>query len=96
MISIDNAQNDIGLPGQIDDGREWADWLLKKAEESNASSKNEMTMGIDELLENEKALHIVAKSLGYSKAQFIEELQQAQSEELQYIKFESEEASNVQ
>ncbi|WP_426576737.1 DUF551 domain-containing protein [Xenorhabdus stockiae] len=34
MISIDNAQNQIGLPGQIDDGREWADWLLKKAEES--------------------------------------------------------------
>ncbi|MDE9564852.1 hypothetical protein KKI93_12480 [Xenorhabdus bovienii] len=34
MISIDNAQNDIGLLGQIDDGREWAEWLLKKAEEN--------------------------------------------------------------
>ncbi|PHM31336.1 hypothetical protein [Xenorhabdus innexi] len=34
MISIDNAQNEIGLTGHIDDGREWADWLLKKANES--------------------------------------------------------------
>ncbi|MDE9565413.1 hypothetical protein KKI93_15420 [Xenorhabdus bovienii] len=34
MISIDNAQNEIGLSGHIDDGREWADWLLKKADES--------------------------------------------------------------
>ncbi|OKP02213.1 hypothetical protein [Xenorhabdus eapokensis] len=34
MISIDNAQNEIGLSGHIDDGREWVDWLLKKAEES--------------------------------------------------------------
>ncbi|WP_446469360.1 DUF551 domain-containing protein [Xenorhabdus stockiae] len=37
MISIDNAQNQIGLPGQIDDGREWADWLLKKANEDRKS-----------------------------------------------------------
>ncbi|PHM60951.1 hypothetical protein [Xenorhabdus ishibashii] len=34
MINIDNAQNEIGLSGHIDDGREWADWLLKKANES--------------------------------------------------------------
>ncbi|WP_416778143.1 hypothetical protein ACNFJN_08145 [Xenorhabdus budapestensis] len=34
MISIDNAQNEIGLPGHIDDGREWTEWLLKKADES--------------------------------------------------------------
>ncbi|MBD2811911.1 hypothetical protein ID853_13685 [Xenorhabdus sp. Vera] len=34
MISIDNAQNEIGLSELIDDGREWADWLLKKADES--------------------------------------------------------------
>ncbi|WP_237387011.1 hypothetical protein [Xenorhabdus sp. Sc-CR9] len=33
MISIDNAQNEIGLSELIDDGREWADWLLKKADE---------------------------------------------------------------
>ncbi|CDH02193.1 hypothetical protein [Xenorhabdus bovienii] len=32
MISIDNAQNEIGLPDHIDDGREWAEWLLKKAD----------------------------------------------------------------
>ncbi|PHM45918.1 hypothetical protein Xmau_00309 [Xenorhabdus mauleonii] len=37
MISIDNAQNNIGLPGHIDDGREWADWLLKKAGECKAT-----------------------------------------------------------
>ncbi|PHM65388.1 hypothetical protein [Xenorhabdus sp. KJ12.1] len=41
MISIDNAQNQIGLPGQIDDGREWADWLLKKAEEQREKSATE-------------------------------------------------------
>ncbi|WFQ81319.1 DUF551 domain-containing protein [Xenorhabdus sp. SF857] len=35
MISIDNAQNEIGLSGHIDDGREWADWLLKKADANN-------------------------------------------------------------
>ncbi|PHM29110.1 hypothetical protein [Xenorhabdus budapestensis] len=96
MISIDNAQNEIGLPGHIDDGREWTEWLLKKADESGVSNKNEITMGIDELLENEKALHIVAKSLGYSKKQFIEELCRAQSEGLQYIKFEYDEVSNDQ
>ncbi|CAM3946208.1 hypothetical protein [Xenorhabdus thuongxuanensis] len=33
MISIDNAQNEMGLSGHIDDGREWVDWLLKKVEE---------------------------------------------------------------
>ncbi|MBD2822649.1 hypothetical protein ID852_18590 [Xenorhabdus sp. 42] len=34
MISIDKTPNNIGLPGNIDDGREWADWLLKKADEN--------------------------------------------------------------
>ncbi|MBI6548233.1 hypothetical protein [Xenorhabdus lircayensis] len=34
MINIDNAQNELGLLGHIDDGREWTDWLLKKADES--------------------------------------------------------------
>ncbi|KMJ44348.1 hypothetical protein AB204_14805 [Xenorhabdus khoisanae] len=38
MISIDNAQNDIDLPGHIDDGREWTDWLLKKANEQRKKS----------------------------------------------------------
>ncbi|MBD2785752.1 hypothetical protein ID849_13835, partial [Xenorhabdus sp. 3] len=33
MISIDNAQNEMELPKVIDDGCEWADWLLKKADE---------------------------------------------------------------
>ncbi|AOM40436.1 hypothetical protein [Xenorhabdus hominickii] len=33
MISIDNAQNEIGLAGHIDDGKEWASGLLKKADE---------------------------------------------------------------
>ncbi|MDC9590882.1 hypothetical protein PSI23_16735 [Xenorhabdus sp. XENO-10] len=33
MFSIDNAQNEIGLPGHIDDGREWTEWLLRKAGE---------------------------------------------------------------
>ncbi|MBD2785750.1 hypothetical protein ID849_13825, partial [Xenorhabdus sp. 3] len=33
MIRIDNAQNEMELPKVIDDGCEWADWLLKKADE---------------------------------------------------------------
>ncbi|CDG95811.1 hypothetical protein XBP1_160021 [Xenorhabdus bovienii str. puntauvense] len=58
------------------------------------SNNNEVTMGIDELHENGKALNIVAKALGYSKEQFIEELRKAQSEGLQFIKFEAEDDSD--
>ncbi|MGJ0626486.1 hypothetical protein, partial [Xenorhabdus bovienii] len=58
------------------------------------NNKNEVTMGIDELLENEKALNVVAKALGYSKEQFIEELRNAQAEGLQHIKFEAEDDSD--
>ncbi|WP_338803621.1 DUF551 domain-containing protein [Xenorhabdus griffiniae] len=39
MINIDNAQNEIGLFGHIDDGREWVDWLLKKADESKKAQE---------------------------------------------------------
>ncbi|OTA14190.1 hypothetical protein Xvie_03911 [Xenorhabdus vietnamensis] len=41
MISIDNAQNEIGLPGHIDDGCEWAEWLLKKADEQREEGGSE-------------------------------------------------------
>ncbi|CDM90235.1 hypothetical protein [Xenorhabdus bovienii] len=58
------------------------------------SNKNEVTRGIDELHENGKALNIVAKALGYSKDQFIEELRKAQSEGLQFIKLEAEDDSD--
>ncbi|MBD2786361.1 hypothetical protein ID858_03065 [Xenorhabdus sp. DI] len=60
------------------------------------SNKKEITMGIDELLENEKALNIVTKSLGYSKEQFIEELHSAQKSGLDYIKFEVDEDNHAQ
>lgn len=53
-------------------------------------------MRIDELLENDKALDIVSKSLGYSKEQFIEELHKAQTSGLEYIKFEVDENNNDQ
>ncbi|SFU72586.1 hypothetical protein [Xenorhabdus koppenhoeferi] len=55
MISIDNAQNEIGLSEFIDDGREWADWLLKKANEVRktqgipwVSVKDRMPVDIDD------------------------------------------------
>ncbi|WP_446470815.1 hypothetical protein [Xenorhabdus stockiae] len=37
----DTLLNIWRLPGQIDDGREWADWLLKKAEEQQEEDGNE-------------------------------------------------------
>ncbi|MBD1227711.1 hypothetical protein [Xenorhabdus griffiniae] len=47
MINIDNA-NEIGLFGHIDDGREWADWLLKKANESKKSQRIPMRFEADD------------------------------------------------
>ncbi|MBD2780673.1 hypothetical protein [Xenorhabdus szentirmaii] len=60
------------------------------------SNKKEITMGIDELLENEEALNIVSEDLGYVKEQFIEELRSAQKSGLDYIKFEVDEENHDQ
>ncbi|MDE1497161.1 hypothetical protein KKJ25_20075 [Xenorhabdus bovienii] len=54
------------------------------------NNKNEVTMGIDEFLENEKAIDIVTEAHGYSKEQFIKELRKAKENGLKTIKFEFE------